>query len=239
MVRSQNLTEPTGEGQARPKILLIEDERRVSEFVRLGLTMEGYQVEAEPTAGAGLRRLLLQQPDVVILDLMLPDIDGFEVCRRLREATQIPILILSARDGVSDRVRGLRLGADDYLIKPFSFDELLARIEALLRRADPTAAQCLSYADLEMDLGTREVRRRRRPIVLTSTEFQLLEFFLRHPQQVLSHGQLLSAVWGYDFGGSSDVLRVYVGYLRRKTEAHREPRLVQTVRGVGYVLKEG
>jgi two-component system, OmpR family, response regulator MprA len=175
---------------------------------------------------------------MVILDWMLPGMDGLEVCRRLRAAGPMPILMLTAKDAVGDRVTGLDAGADDYLVKPFAFDELLARMRALLRRAAPSSPEVLHFADLTLDTGTRQAFRADRPIELTAKEYELLELFMRHPRQVLTREVIFDRVWGYDFGGESNIIEVYVRYLRQKTEAANEKRLVHTVRGVGYVLRE-
>ena len=180
------------------------------------------------------------EPDAVILDVLMPRVDGLVVCRRLREqGSRVPVLLLTARDAVGDRVAGLDAGADDYVVKPFALEELLARVRALLRRTRPEdEEETLSFADLTVDLGTRDVRRGGREIELTRTEFNLLELFLRNPRQVLERALILERVWGYDFGPTTNSLDVYIGYLRRKTEAGGEPRLIQTVRGVGYALRE-
>ncbi|WP_143265186.1 response regulator transcription factor, partial [Amycolatopsis lexingtonensis] len=191
-----------------------------------------------------LEAIIADRPDAMVLDVMMPRLDGLEVARRLRSTgDDLPILVLTARDTVSDRVSGLDAGADDYLPKPFALEELLARLRALLRRASPDAqagqaSEMLSFADLTLDPGTREVRRGGREISLTRTEFALLELFLSYPKHVLTRGRILEEVWGYDFPTSGNALEVYVGYLRRKTEAEGEPRLIHTVRGVGYVLRE-
>ena len=183
----------------------------------------------------------MRRPDAVVLDVMMPGLDGLETCRRLRAAGEdLPVLMLTAREAVADRVGGLDAGADDYMVKPFALDELLARLRALLRRtlAGPDAAQQLKFSDLVLDLGTREVWRGTRPISLTRTEFHLLELLMRHPRQVLERNQILEEVWGYDFPTTANSLEVYVGYLRRKLETDGEPRLIHTVRGVGYSLRE-
>jgi two-component system response regulator MprA len=206
------------------------------------LIYEGYAVDAAYDGEGGLAQARREPPDVVILDLMMPGLDGLEVCRRLRagDLGDVPILMLTAKDAVPDRVAGLDAGADDYLVKPFAFDELLARIRALLRRRQPTAdGRTLRFADIVANLDTREVRRGDRSVGLTAKEFNLLELFLRHPRQVLSRDTIYDHVWGYDFGGESNIIEVYVRYLRSKLEAEGEPRLLQTVRGVGYVLREG
>ena len=225
------------------RILVVDDDRAVRESLRRSLQFNGYQVELAADGQQALDAVTTQRPDAMVLDVMMPRLDGLEVCRRLRgTGDDLPILVLTARDAVSDRVAGLDAGADDYLPKPFALEELLARLRALLRRRVPApsdaAAQPLAFADLSLDPVTREVRRGERPISLTRTEFSLLELLLRHPRQVLTRGRILEEVWGYDFPTSGNALEVYVGYLRRKTESDAEPRLIHTVRGVGYVLRE-
>jgi two-component system, OmpR family, response regulator MprA len=222
----------------RELILVIEDEEKILNFLRRGLIYEGYRVETALDGSAGLASARDNPPDLVILDWMLPGIDGLEVCRRLRAAGNVPILMLTAKDSVSDRVQGLDAGADDYLVKPFALDEVLARLRALLRRAKPEAPEVLAYADLKLDTGTHQAFRGERPIDLTAKEYELLELFLQHPRQVLTREVIYDRVWGYDFGGESNIIEVYVRYLRQKTEAGGEPRLLHTVRGVGYVLRE-
>jgi two-component system response regulator MprA len=222
----------------RELILVIEDEEKILNFLRRGLIYEGYRVETALDGNAGLASARDNPPDLVILDWMLPGIDGLEVCRRLRAASGVPILMLTAKDAVSDRVQGLDAGADDYLVKPFALDEVLARLRALLRRAKPEAPEVLAYADLKLDTGTHQAFRGERPIDLTAKEYELLELFLQHPRQVLTREVIYDRVWGYDFGGESNIIEVYVRYLRQKTEAGGEPRLLHTVRGVGYVLRE-
>ena len=224
------------------KILVVDDERAVRESLRRALELEGYEIEL---AGDGKEALATlgrddSQPDAVILDVLMPGVDGLEVCRRLRATgNHVPVLMLTARDEVENRVAGLDAGADDYVTKPFALEELLARVRALLRRtADTDGGEVLSFADLVLDVGTREVRRGGRPIELTRTEFALLELFLRNPRQVLTRSIIFERVWGYDFGFASNSLDVYIGYLRRKTEAGGEPRVIHTVRGVGYALRE-
>jgi len=220
-------------------VLVIEDEARIADFLRRGLTFEGYKVLVAPDGPSGLALAREQPPDVVILDWMLPGMDGLEVCRRLRAAEPMPILMLTAKDSVADRVTGLDAGADDYLVKPFAFEELLARLRALLRRSKPAeAAETAKFADLTLDPVAREARRGGRRLILTAKEFDLLELFVRHPRQVLTRETIYDRIWGYDFGGESNIIEVYVRYLRQKTEAGGEPRLLQTVRGVGYVLRE-
>ena len=222
------------------KILVVDDERAVRESLRRALELEGYDIELAADGSEALYRLEgNEEPDAMILDILMPGVDGLEVCRRLRgSGSKLPVLMLTARTEVEDRVAGLDAGADDYVTKPFALEELLARVRALLRRASDADAEVLRFADLELDPGTREVRRAGRPIELTRTEFSLLELFLRNPRQVLTRSVIFERVWGYDFGFGSNSLDVYIGYLRRKTEAGREPRLIHTVRGVGYALRE-
>jgi len=224
------------------KILVVDDERAVRESLRRALELEGYEVELASDGEEALGRLALEPPvDAAILDILMPGIDGLEVCRRVRaNQNPIPVLMLTARAEVDDRVAGLDAGADDYLPKPFALAELLARVRALLRRSGNghVESDVLSFADLELDLGTREVRRGGRPIELTRTEFSLLELLLRNPRQVLTRSIIFERVWGFDFGPSSNSLDVYIGYLRRKTEAGGATRLIYTVRGVGYALRE-
>ena len=223
----------------REHILVIEDDEGILQVLQRGLSYEGYSVETALDGRDGLVRARVRPPTLVILDWMLPGLDGLEVCQRLRAAGNVPILMLTAKDTVADRVEGLDAGADDYLVKPFEFDELLARIRALLRRAKPEGApEVLAFADLKLDTGTHQVFRGEREIELTAKEFELLELFLRHPRQVLTRDVIYDRVWGYDFGGESNIIEVYVRYLRQKTEAAQEPRLIHTVRGVGYVLRE-
>jgi len=221
------------------RILIIEDEAYIADFLRRGLLYEGYAVEVAYDGETGLAAARDRPPDLVILDLMLPGIDGMEVCRRLRAASDVPILMLTAKDAVPDRVAGLDAGADDYLVKPFDFEELLARLRAILRRRRPTPTQeVLRFADLTLNPATREVKRGDRAIELTAKEFDVLELFMRHPRQVLTRDILYERIWGYDFSGESNIIEVYIRYLRTKLEAGGEPRLLHTVRGVGYVLRE-
>jgi two-component system response regulator MprA len=222
-----------------PRILIVEDEEQIASFLRRGLASEGYEVDTAADGQTALARAREARPDLVVLDLMLPGMDGLEVCRRLRTAhSSLPILILTARDSVSDRVQGLDAGSDDYMVKPFALAELFARVRALLRRAGPGEPETLQFADLRLDTGTRQVNRSDARIELTSKEFDLLELFLRHPRQVLSRETIYDQVWGYDFGGESNIIEVYIRYLRQKLEADGKPRLLFTVRGVGYVLRE-
>ena len=220
-------------------ILIVEDEGEIAGYLRRGLAFEGYSVEIATSGPAALTAARERPPDLVVLDIMLPGLDGLEVARRLRSASDVPIIMLTARDSVPDRVAGLEAGADDYLVKPFAFEELLARIRVQLRRREGGGRQELRFADLRLDTGTREAGRGARTIALTSTEYELLKLFLEHPRQVLTRDLIYERVWGYDFGGESKVIEVYVRYLREKLEAAGEPRLIHTVRGAGYVLKEG
>ncbi|MCZ7541926.1 MAG: response regulator transcription factor [Anaerolineae bacterium] len=221
------------------RILVIEDEERIAQFVKRGLIYEGYRVDVAYDGPGGLQLAREQLPDLVILDWMLPGLDGLEVCRRLRAASDVPILMLTAKEDVQDRVTGLDAGADDYLVKPFDFDELLARIRALFRRAAPSSRpEVLRFADLTLDTGTHRAQRSDRYIDLTAKEYELLELFMRNPRRVLTREMIFDRVWGYDFGGESNIIEVYVRYLRQKTEEKSEPRIIHTVRGVGYVLRE-
>jgi two-component system, OmpR family, response regulator MprA len=222
------------------KILVVDDERAVRESLRRALELEGYEIELAADGSEALYRLEgTEEPDAVILDVLMPGVDGLEVCRRLRgSGSKLPVLMLTARTEVEDRVAGLDAGADDYVTKPFALEELLARVRALLRRTTDEEGEVVRFANLELDPTTREVARGGRPIELTRTEFSLLELFMRNPRQVLTRTIIFERVWGYDFGYASNSLDVYIGYLRRKTEADGEPRLIQTVRGVGYALRE-
>jgi two-component system response regulator MprA len=222
------------------RILVVDDEPAVREAVERALRLEGYDVVLAADGGEALQTLDVRPADAVVLDLLMPRVDGLELCRRMRlRGDRTPVLMLTARDAVTDRVAGLDAGADDYLVKPFALDELLARVRALLRRAIPASDRTpLRFADIDLDPVAHEVRRGGRPIELTRTEFLLLDLFLRHPRQVLTRSLIFENVWGYDFGPTSNSLEVYMGYLRRKTEAGGEPRVLHTVRGVGYVLRE-
>jgi two-component system response regulator MprA len=222
------------------RILVVDDEPAVRDSLERALRIEGYDVDLAVDGNEALAAVADQHPDALVLDLMMPRIDGLEVCRRLRSGgDRTPVLVLTARDAVSDRVAGLDAGADDYVVKPFALSELLARLRALLRRSVPdTGEQTLRFADLTLDRVAYEVKRGDRPIDLTRTEFLLLELFMLHPRQVLTRSIIFERVWEYDFGPTSNSLTVYIGYLRRKTEAAGEPRLLHTVRGVGYVLRE-
>lgn len=219
-------------------ILIIEDNEAIVKLLQRGLVYEGYKVDVALDGEAGLKMAKEHHPDLVVLDLMLPGIDGIAVCKELRSDTALPILILTAKDAIQDRVLGLDAGADDYMVKPFELDELLARVRALLRRTQSDRATLLTFADLTLDTSTRLASRGDRTIQLTATEFDLLELFLRHPHQVLTREVIFDRIWGYDFGGESNVLDVYIRYLRQKLEENGEPRLIHTARGVGYALRE-
>jgi two-component system, OmpR family, response regulator MprA len=224
-------------------ILVVDDDQAVRDSLRRSLAFNGYEVELAADGLAALEAIARRRPDAVVLDVMMPRLDGLETCRRLRSAGEdLPVLLLTARDAVPDRVAGLDAGADDYLPKPFALEEMLARLRALLRRTQgalsETANAPLAFADLTLDPSTREVTRAGQPVRLTRTEFNLLELLMRHPRQVLTRAQILEEVWGYDFPTTANSLEVYVGYLRRKTEVDNEVRLIHTVRGVGYSLRE-
>ncbi|MEP6694664.1 MAG: response regulator transcription factor [Chloroflexota bacterium] len=223
---------------ARRRILVVDDDAKLAASLRRALAYEGNTVEVAGDGPTALVAARDRPPDLVVLDVMLPGIDGVEVCRRLRKGSDVPVLMLTARDAVSDRVAGLDAGADDYLVKPFAFEELLARVRALLRRRETAAREVLRCADLVMDVSAHEVRRGDRAVELTALQFDVLEHFLRHQRQVLERDQLLHAVWGIDSDAISNVVDVTVAGLRGRIEADGEPRLLQTVRGVGYVLRE-
>ena len=226
------------------RILVVDDDRAVRESLRRSLAFNGYDVDVAADGREALDQLRAERPDALVLDVMMPRVGGLEACRRLRaDGDDVPILVLTARDSVADRVAGLDAGADDYLAKPFDLEELLARLRALLRRSQPSPAggvpdTSLGFADLRLDPVTREVTRGDRPIRLTRTEFALLELLMEHPRHVLGRDRILEQVWGFDFPTTANSLEVYIGYLRRKTEAEGEPRLIHTVRGVGYALRE-
>jgi len=224
------------------RILVVDDDQAVRDSLRRSLAFNGYDVEVAGDGLSALESIARSRPDAAILDVMMPRLDGLETCRRLRSAGEdLPILVLTARDAVSDRVAGLDAGADDYLPKPFALEELLARLRALLRRTQSSYApdqDLLTFADLSLDSSAREVTRADRTVRLTRTEFNLLELLMRHPRQVLTRAQILEEVWGFDFPTTANSLEVYIGYLRRKTEAEGEPRLIHTVRGIGYALRE-
>lgn len=219
-------------------VLVVDDDPEILSFLRRGLAFEGYEVDTANDGAEALAKLREKEPDIVILDIMMPGIDGIEVSKRLRQVSDIPILMLTAKATVADRIAGLDSGADDYLVKPFAFDELLARVRALLRRHQPREKDVLRFSDLTMDTVTREVKRGEETIDLSAQEFDLLELLMRHPRQVLKREQIYEKVWGYDFGGESNVIEVYIRYLRSKLETEDRPKLIHTVRGVGYVLKE-
>ena len=222
------------------RVLVVDDDAKIRTVVRRGLAYEGYRVVEAASGEDGLEKAREHLPQLVILDVMMPGIDGLEVTRRLRAGgDEVAILMLTARDEVKDRVEGLETGADDYLVKPFNFEELLARVHALLRRRTSPAGEVLRFADLEFDVDAREARRGDRRIELTTTEYNLLLLFMRHPRKVLTRDVIMDHVWSYDFEGESNVLEVYIRYLRGKLEADGEPRLLHTVRGAGYVLKDG
>ncbi len=221
------------------RILIVEDETEIASYLRRGLIAEGFQVEVAFDGVHGLTLATSGSFDLIILDLMLPGIDGFEVARRIRAESQVPIIMLTARDAVRDRVAGLESGADDYLVKPFAFEELLARIRAQLRRQQASQSpDVLRFANLTLDTRSRELRVGDRRVDLTAKEYDLLELFMRHPNQVLTRDVIYDRVWNYDFGGESNIIEVYVRYLRQKLEANGEPRLIHTVRSVGYILRE-
>jgi two-component system, OmpR family, response regulator MprA len=220
-------------------ILIVDDDQHITGVLRRALAYEGYTVEVATRGDEALNKVIEHPPELIVLDLMLPGMDGLEVCRRLRASgNQVPILMLTAKDAIPDRVAGLDEGADDYLVKPMELEELLARVRALLRRRNPEQAEVLRFADVELDTGTRIARRGKREINLSTTEYELLALFMRRPRQVLTRDIIMERVWGYDFEGESNVLEVYVGYLRNKLEADGEPRILHTIRGAGYVLRE-
>jgi two-component system OmpR family response regulator len=224
------------EGTAR--ILIVEDEEKLAKFVQLELGYEGYEVIVANDGLSGLMAARDSEPDLVLLDWMMPGLTGVEVCRRLRATgAMMPVILLTAKDGIEDRVAGLDAGADDYVVKPFSIEELLARVRAHLRRNQPDEPDALLFADLSLNRKTREVKRGDRAIELTAKEFDLLDYLISNPKQVLTRDRILEEVWGYDFMGDSNIIEVYIRYLRLKLEAENESRLIQTVRGVGYVMR--
>jgi len=221
------------------RILIVEDEVKLAQFIELELQYEGYEVTTATDGFDGLSQARELMPDLLILDWMLPGISGLEICRRLRQTgSTVPVILLTAKDEISDRVEGLDAGADDYVVKPFSIEELFARVRAHLRRTQEEETDVLHFGDLKLNTSTREVYRRDRAIELTAKEFELLRYLLNHPRQVLTRDQILERVWGYDFMGDSNIIEVYIRYLRLKLEDQGEPRLIQTVRGVGYVLRD-
>lgn len=217
-----------------PRVLLVDDDRKLLSLLDRGFRYEGFDVRVATRGAQGLELARAERPDVVVLDIGMPDLNGFEVCRLLRANVDVPVIMLTARDDVEDTVQALDLGADDYVTKPFAFDELIARVRAVLRRRPSAAPERLTFADIACDMASREVIHAGRPVTLTAREFDLLAHFLRHPRQVLTRDAILQAVWGYEFNGDTKVVDVYVGYLRQKLGT---PRLIQTVRGVGYALK--
>jgi len=220
------------------RILIVDDDPEILNVVRRGLAYEGYTIDTATDGAEALAKAREREPDLAILDVMMPGMDGIEVAKRLRQGGDIPILMLTAKGTVADKVAGLGSGADDYLVKPFAFDELLARVKALLRRRQPREGEILNFSDLSLNTATREVTRGNKLVELTTQEFNLLELFMRHPRQVLKRDMVYEKVWGYDFEGLSNVIEVYIRYLRSKLEAGGRPRLIHTVRGVGYALKE-
>ena len=226
------------ENSLSERILIIEDDEKIVRLLQRGLAFEGYEVDTAPDGESGLIKAGNRKPDIIILDIMLPGIDGIEVCQRLRANSSVPILMLTAKDALNDRIDGLDSGADDYMVKPFQLEELLARIRAVLRRTEQDRAPILSFADITLDTTTREASRGGNTIPLTAKEYDLLELFMRHPNQVMTREVIFDRVWGYDFGGESNVLDVYIRYLRQKLEENSAPRLLHTIRGIGYVLRE-
>ncbi|WP_409344893.1 response regulator transcription factor [Paenibacillus sp. MBLB4367] len=226
----------------REKILVVDDDDKIISMLRRSLAFEGYTVFTADNGQEGLKQVLEQEPDLIVLDVMMPKVDGWEVVRRLREGgADTPVLMLTAKDEVGDRVKGLDLGADDYLVKPFALEELLARVRVLLRRkaqrSEQAASNRVSYEDIVMDLDTREVFRSEKRVELTTKEFDLLHLFLQNPKRVLSRDLIMEKIWGYDYSGESNVLEVYIALIRQKTEEYGGKRIIQTVRGAGYVLR--
>lgn len=224
----------------RSRILIVDDDEKIISMLRRGLAFEGYDVYTASNGAEGLRMILNEEPDVVILDVMMPQVDGFEALRRLREGgSKIPVLMLTAKDEVENRVKGLDTGADDYLVKPFALEELLARVRALLRRKtdEELETRKIVYEDLVMDTDAREVTREGKKLELTAKEFELLHLFMMNPKRVLSRDLIMDKIWGYDYSGESNVLEVYIAMLRQKTEEHGGKRLIQTIRGAGYILR--
>lgn len=222
----------------KERILIIEDDQAIVKLLQRSLVLEGYEVSVALDGLLGYTAVREEKPDLVILDWMLPELDGLEVCRSIREEGNTPILMLTARDHIRNRIEGLDAGADDYVVKPFDLNELLARVRALLRRTQQDRVIELKFADLVLDTSTREARRGERKISLTAKEYDLLDLFMRHPRQVLTREMIFDRVWGYDFGGESNVLDVYIRYLRQKLESGEEKRLIFTARGVGYAMRE-
>ncbi|MBU5671971.1 response regulator transcription factor [Paenibacillus brevis] len=226
----------------RSSILVIDDDEKITSMLRRGLAFEGYDVHTARNGAEGLSTVMAADPDLIILDVMMPQMDGFEVCRRLREGgSTVPVLMLTAKDEVENRVKGLDTGADDYLVKPFALEELLARVRALLRRKetkpDETAGQRLTFEDIIMDMDSREVLRGGQRLELTAKEFDLLHLFMQNPKRLLTRDLIMDKIWGYDYSGESNVLEVYIAMLRQKTEEYGGKRLIQTIRGAGYILR--
>ncbi|GAC42736.1 response regulator transcription factor [Paenibacillus popilliae] len=224
----------------RSTIMVVDDDEKITSMLRRGLVFEGYEVRTAVNGSEGLREMMIREPDLLILDVMMPEVDGWEVCRRLREVgSSVPVLMLTAKDEVQDRVHGLDIGADDYLVKPFALEELLARVRALLRRRaeGEGGTHRLTFEDVVLDLHTREVLRDGKPIELTAKEFELLHLFMQNPKRVLPRDVIMEKIWGYDYSGESNVLEVYIAMLRQKTEEHGGKRIIQTIRGTGYVLR--
>ncbi|OMC71553.1 DNA-binding response regulator [Paenibacillus sp. FSL H7-0326] len=230
-----------GDAGVRSKILIIDDDDKIISMLRRGLAFEGYDVLTASNGAEGLQKMLEVEPDVVVLDVMMPKVDGFEVCRRLREGgSTVPILMLTAKDEIEQRVKGLDLGADDYLVKPFALEELLARVRALLRRKTDTnesSSNRLTFEDVILDYDAREVHRAGQRLDLTAKEFELLYLFMQNPKRVLSRDLIMDKIWGFDYSGESNVLEVYIAMLRQKTEEHGGKRIIQTIRGAGYILR--
>jgi two-component system, OmpR family, response regulator MprA len=237
------LKQAQGKGEiiVRSAILVIDDDEKITSMLRRGLAFEGYDVYTAQNGAEGLSMMMSADPDLIILDVMMPKVDGFEVCRRLREGgSTVPVLMLTAKDEVENRVKGLDLGADDYLVKPFALEELLARVRALLRRKDSAGeagSQRLIFEDIVMDLDSREVTRGGQRLELTAKEFELLHLFLQNPKRLLTRDLIMDKIWGYDYSGESNVLEVYIAMLRQKTEEHGGKRVIQTIRGAGYILR--
>ncbi|MCJ8013364.1 response regulator transcription factor [Paenibacillus sp. KQZ6P-2] len=225
----------------RSKVLIIDDDEKIISMLRRGLAFEGYDIITANNGAEGLKSVLNSEPDLVILDVMMPQVDGFEVCRRLREGgIRVPVLMLTAKDEIEHRVKGLDLGADDYLVKPFALEELLARVRALLRRKpgqEDNEDHRLTYEDIVLDVDSREVLREGKRLELTAKEFELLHLFMQNPKRVLSRDLIMDKIWGYDYSGESNVLEVYIAMLRQKTEEYGGKRLIQTIRGAGYILR--
>jgi two-component system response regulator MprA len=222
----------------KERILIIEDDKAIVRVLERSLVYEGYEVDTALNGERGLELAQEKTPDLIVLDLMLPGMDGFEVTEKIRKDSNLPIMMLTARGGLDDRVQGLDSGADDYMVKPFELEELLARIRSLLRRSQSERSIVLKFEDLKLDTTTRTAERGERSIPLTTKEYELLELFMRHPRQILSREMIFDRVWGYDFGGESNVLDVYIRYLRQKLEGEDESRLIHTIRGTGYVMRE-